>query len=136
MELPPRVVLDTNVLVSAIVFGGTPRRILERALRHNLIAVTSPPLLVECSRVLSEKFRLSPHRVSWIDDQLRQKFDVVTPKQKLQTALDEPDNRVLEAAVEGNVQIVVTGDNHLLDIPSFRKIKIVTPTQFLERFSQ
>lgn len=131
-----RVVLDTNVFVSAIVFGGTPRKILQLALLHRIGVVISPNLLVELSRILSQKFLFSSEETLFIERQFRKRFMVVAPRRRLHVLKDEPDNRVLEAAVTGHAGTIVTGDTHLLNLLFYRGVTIVTPRQFLDNISE
>src|SRR5579871_3895462 len=97
-----KVVLDTNILISSIVFGGKPKQILQLVLDQNVIAITSPILLAELREVLSKKFYLIPPMIVTITIQeIEDNFIVVQPKKSLSVLHDEPDNRILEAALEG-----------------------------------
>jgi len=125
------VVLDTNILISSIGFGGKPRKILNLALEHRLQVISSPLLLAELDDVISKKFPLLAENVKKIHKHLNKRFKIVNPKESLHIVRDEPDNRVLEAALQGKCQYIVTGDRDLLDIGTYEKIKIVTPNDFL-----
>jgi len=125
------VVLDTNILISSIGFGGKPRKILNLALEHRLQVISSPLLLAELDDVISKKFPLLAENVKKIHKHLNKRFKIVNPKKSLHIVRDEPDNRVLEAALQGKCQYIVTGDRDLLDIGTYEKIKIVTPNDFL-----
>src|SRR3989338_1881937 len=95
-----RVVLDTNVLVSGLLFGGVPHSIIQAALAGRLEWLTSPNLLAELERVLETKF---PHRWETIQDTLevlRSVATVVNPTEVISAISEDPaDNRVLECAV-------------------------------------
>jgi len=125
------VVLDTNILISSIGFGGKPRKILNLALERKLQVISSPLLLAELDDVISKKFPLLAENVKKIHKHLNKRFKIVNPKKSLHIVRDEPDNRVLEAALQGKCQYIVTGDRDLLDIGTYEKIKIVTPNDFL-----
>ena len=128
------VVLDTNILISSIGFGGKPRKILNLALERKLQVISSPILLAELDDVISKKFPLLAESLKKIHKHLNKRLKIVNPKKSLHIVRDEPDNRVLEAALQGKCQYIVTGDRDLLDIGTYGKIKIVTPNDFLTLF--
>lgn len=130
-------VLDTNVVVSALLSPkGPPAEIIRAWRAHSFTWVTSPALLDELERVLRYP-RIRQH-LAWVDDELaefleliRRQARVVSPSQTLEVIQDDPDdNRVLEAAVEGHAEYVVSGDRHLLDLGTYGDITIVTPARF------
>src|SRR5690348_14693110 len=105
-----RVVLDTNILISAAGFGGKPRTILLMILDGDLQAITSPILIAELEDVVTKKFPHLSKDFERVIRQLKQKFIIVKPKKALHVVKDDPDNRVLEAAMEGNCEYIITGD--------------------------
>src|ERR1700719_4504352 len=108
-----RIVADTNVIVSALVFGGVPRRVLELADSAVCELFYSEAIQVEVRRVLLEKF-------GWSDAKLDAVFD------------DPDDNRILECALSARATFVVSGDGHLLRLRKYKSIAIVSPRKFLE----
>lgn len=128
-----RVVLDTNVLVSAVVFGGPPGRIIGFASQGRLRLVLSPATIDEFRRVLRGKFRFPDAAVYRAETLLRKvSLPVVEPEVSVDVLRDDPDdNRVLEAAIAGSADCIVSGDRHLLELESFRGIPILTPREFL-----
>jgi putative PIN family toxin of toxin-antitoxin system len=127
-----RVVLDTNVLVSALFFGGTPERILLAGLHGEIDVVTSEALLAELMRVLEDKFGLPARDAHGVIALLRTVAEVMEPgiRVSVVTACDA-DNRVLECAAAAGVDAVVTGDTrHLLPLKSFQGIPIMDPASF------
>lgn len=128
----PRVVLDTNILVSAQVFKGKPAVIIGLVQADKIKAVSSEPLLAELYDVLAKKFLYPKLRLDLLDSDLRGFLQIVQPVQTLRVVDDEPDNRVLEAAVAGGCDYVVTGDKLLLALGSYEGIKILNANQFLE----
>lgn len=127
-----KVVLDTNILISGIGFKGNPRAILALVLDNKIIVITSQVLLAELREVILKKFSKLETQLLIIEKQIKEKFIVVQPKRTLNVVRDKDDNRVLEAAVEGNCGFIITGDQDLLELGKYGTIKIVTPTQFLE----
>ena len=128
-----KIVCDTNVLVSAILFGGHPRRILTLAAQGRLTNVTSPDLLREIERVLLRpKFGLEPRQVLNAIALFRDTFEFVFPTRRIHAVLRDPaDNRVLEAAEAASVDFVVSGDKHLLDLAAWQGIRIVSPAEIV-----
>ena len=129
---PAKVTLDTNIIISGLGFGGKPREILDLILDDKIKAVTSPILLAELEDVITKKFQKLTYSIEPISKQIKKKFKIVKPKTTLRVVKDEPDNRVLEAAIEGDCKYIVTGDKELLRLKSYRGVKIVTSDQFLK----
>lgn len=128
-----RVVLDTNVYISAFAHPlGQPFQIWRRALQRDYILLVSPAIAAEIAGVLRSKF-------SWDDAHTLQRIkllakaaEIVIPKISLKViADDEADNRILECAMAGRADLVVSGDQHLRRLKSFRGIGIVRPVDFL-----
>lgn len=131
-----RVVLDTNILVSAFNFpGGAPETVFRLALEDRIDLVISPPLLAELGRVLAEKFQWEPSHVEEAVTQLAEIGIVVHPARKVRVVRDDPtDDRVLEAATEGGAEVIVSGDKHLLRLESWRAIRIINASRFTAEF--
>jgi putative PIN family toxin of toxin-antitoxin system len=128
-----RVVADTNVFISALMFGGLPGRFLDLALSRRFILVTSKALLDELDEKLRGKFAVSEGDALLIRAKLEANAKVVEPDFELNAVADDPDdNRVLECAVAGKADFIVSGDRHLLRIESYEGIAILTVRQFLE----
>lgn len=133
LDIRPRVVLDTNILVSALLFGGKPGQIFRKVIDKSIVGISSPPLVTELTGVLRKKFGFSLNRTLAIERKIRKNFVMVLPRREIKLLRDDPDNRVLEAAQEGNADMIVTGDNHLLALKTFRGITIITPHYFLDK---
>jgi uncharacterized protein len=129
-----RVVLDTNVLISTFVFpGGPPEAVYRRVLSGELTVIVSRPLLAELGRVLVDKFDWEPTYAQELVAQLVRIGELVEPRETVDEIDDDPDdNRVLEAAAEGAVDLIVSGDHHLLSLGSWRGISIVNPAGFAD----
>jgi putative PIN family toxin of toxin-antitoxin system len=124
-----RVLIDTNVAVSALLFGGTPLKVVEAAFSRRLVWVTSEPLLLELERVLaSPKFELSVWEMAALTAPIFDVVEIVVPTTQLEAIERCPaDNRVLECAVDGGCDYIVTGDRRdLLRLVSYRGIRVVT----------
>ncbi len=128
-----KIVLDTNVLISALLFGGLPREILDRVLAEEIVAVTSPALIEELLRTLKQKFGFSDEELAAMQEEMLDVFTVVVPEMTLNILKDEPDNRVLEAAVSGACVTIITGDKELLALGSYKGIAIVSVAEYMQR---
>jgi putative PIN family toxin of toxin-antitoxin system len=128
-----RVVLDTNVPISALIAAGSPYRIYQAWLDGAFELITSAALLGELEVVITrphvaERIETPNFRGSEFIGEFRKRGLVVTPGQQVdRITIDPPDNRVLEAAVEGRADYIVTGDRQLLDLKQHESPEIVTP---------
>jgi putative PIN family toxin of toxin-antitoxin system len=127
----PRIVFDTNIFLSAFTFGGKPEVLFEMARADRIQPIVSTSLLAELASILKSKF-------AWDDDDIRQALrvvgrhaELVKPKMRLRVLEDDADNRVLECAVEGHAEWIISGDHHLLGLKEFRGIPIVRVSDFL-----
>lgn len=127
------IVLDTNVIISAVLFGGTPREVLEMVIAGRLKAFVSPAMLAELREVLARpRFHMSGRQVERLVEEFRGLAREVEPAVQVAAVPSDPDDdRVLECAVAAGADFVVTGDNHLLDLDRFHGIRIVTSAQLL-----
>ena len=129
---PPRIVLDSNVIISGILFGGHPGRLLEHALDGSLQCFLSLPILDEIREVLQRpKFGLSSEQALTLIEELHDLCCIVTPKTGVRVIDADPDdNMILECASAANAHIIVSGDSHLLDLGQWKGIRILTPFDF------
>jgi putative PIN family toxin of toxin-antitoxin system len=128
-----RIVVDTNVLVSAFM-GGNPRRVLREWAEGRLVLCISPAVLAEYARVLARFDHLSAEAdeimslLSGGENVLR-----VNPSEAVRAVGSDPDDdRFLECAVAAQADAIVSGDRHLLSLHAFRGIPILSPAAFLE----
>lgn len=131
-----RVLLDTNVLISAILFRGLPRSLLGRAIRGELDLVMSPVLLDELERILTDRFQVPSELARLARSELEILADVVVPDDVPAISRDPDDDQVLAAAVVGDVEAIVTGDRDLLVLETHRGIAILTPAEFESRSAE
>jgi putative PIN family toxin of toxin-antitoxin system len=126
------VVLDSNVYLSAVLFGGNPRSILEAAHAGLFELVSSPAICAEVERVLREKFKWPEGRIEEAGVVLWRQAVQVVPKVRIDDCRDPDDNRVLECAVASSASVIVTGDQHLLSLHPYSGIAIMKPKRFLD----
>jgi putative PIN family toxin of toxin-antitoxin system len=130
-----RVVADTNVYVSAIVFGGTCESILALARAGIIDLYTAPAILRELKTVLSQTFEWTDSQVQEALAEVNALTSLIRPTMKLSGILThDPDHRILECALAADADFLVTGDKkHLQPLKTFRGIRIVSPRQFLDQ---
>lgn len=130
-----RAVLDTNVLISGLLFHGPPRRILLWVVQGKVEMAVSPALEEELERVLRMKF---PETAAAVRDLLHDLTEIavrVLPRRRFSVIREDPaDNRVLECALTARVHVILSGDRHLLRLGSFRDVPILSPADFLDRY--
>jgi putative PIN family toxin of toxin-antitoxin system len=132
-----RVVADTNVLVSAIQFGGKPKQLLDLAADGLIDLPISEAILDESLRVLRDKFHRTPEDLREADKQLRVIARTVTPTESVNAVDADPsDNRILECGVAADAEVILSGDAHLLSLGGFRDIPIQRVAQFLEALEE
>jgi len=123
-----RIVFDSNVYISALLFKGIPGKILEMAQKDKITLVVSDEIIAETERILEDKFKWPRHnidkfktRLSDISENIRADIKVDIIKER------ESDNRILECTVYGDANLIVSGDKHLLKLKSYKNIPIVRP---------
>jgi len=127
-----RVVLDTNVLDSAMIGHGKPRRLLKHVLaRHSTVA--SREMVAELADVLSrDKFSLTQRQIERFLEIYLRRCEIVRLRRYVHTVEEDPDDDVvLDTAVNGRADVVVTGDRHLLRLKSFEGAQILTVDEAL-----
>lgn len=128
-----RVVLDTNVLVSAIISDGKPRELLNKGITNQYSILISDLILNELIVVLRRpKFKISEDEVQRTILAVIRTADIINVKTKIKAVKEDPkDDMIIETAIDGGAGIIVTGDNHLLALKTFRGIKVMTVEKML-----
>jgi putative PIN family toxin of toxin-antitoxin system len=131
-----RIVCDTNVLISGVLFNGPPRRVLELIARGAIDNAVSLEILAEVKNILLRpEFGLSSEQVTDMVATFTETFSLVAPGVRVDAVKDDPDDdRILEAAQTAHARVIVSGDQHLLSIKAWREIEILSPAVFMERF--
>jgi len=125
------VVLDTNI--SATFWQGMPYRIVQLALKQEILAFISQDIFNEIRRVLERDFGRSKPEIDRAIDSFALFTHSVEPKDRVSVIKDDPDDdRILECALASGAFCIVSQDNHLLNLKEFRGIKILSPKQFLQ----
>ena len=125
--------VDTNVLISGILFGGTPGQIVTAASEGLFTLALSPPIIEELEQVLLRpKFGLNPEAVRILVDDIESAALIVQPRRSHRVIPEDPDDdAIVDCAVEAHATYIVSGDAHLTDLSLVAGIDVITPTQFL-----
>ncbi len=127
-----RVVFDTNILISAFVLpGGQGQEALERIAEGVDHLVISKPLLHELLEVLGRKFSRDREALSRVAVFLADLGEMIHPRSKVRILDDEADNRILECAIAGHAEVIVTGDRAMLKHRRYRNIEIISLKSYL-----
>jgi len=131
-----KAVLDTNVLISSTISTGVPHEVVVAGLEGEYRLVVSVETLAEFRETLlkyPDRFRMDEEEVQREVETIRYFAEFVEPEEAVTAVDDDPDDdKFLEAAVAGDVDYLVSGDTHLLDLGSFRDIRIVDPRTLYE----
>ncbi|MEE9591843.1 MAG: putative toxin-antitoxin system toxin component, PIN family [Thermodesulfobacteriota bacterium] len=128
-----KVVLDTNVYISAILFGGNCEEILRLSGQGSYELVISKNIIAEIEGVLKDKFTWSRKQISETLSYIRNIATVINPEISLSVIrVDPSDNKIIECAAVAGANYIVTGDRtHLLPLKEYKGIKIMSPAEFL-----
>ena len=130
-----KVVADTNIYISALFWRGNPHKLIHLCFEGKAKLVISRQIIDELERILltDGKFEMPREDVALYSEIILSHSELVCPAFTLNVIIKDPaDDRILECAVEGEVDYLVSGNKHLLDVKEFRGIKIVTARQILE----
>ena len=128
------VVVDTNVIVSALLFGGTPGRLIDLWKERRIQLFVCKEIIDEIMRVLTyPRFQLSEKEISYLiyDEILPYSEIVDIPSGPVIISRDPSDDKFIRCAVASGADVIVSGDRHLLSLKDHGDIKILTPARFL-----
>ena len=118
---PPKVVFDTNIFISAILFGGNPLRCLEMSWEGKIIVVTSKAILLELAEKMNKKF-------DWEEEEVRNLIEGITKF----AGIVEPEEK--EVAQKTKADFIISGDKrHILPLKKFEGTKIISATDFIKQ---
>ena len=129
-----KIILDANIFISSFFGGGNPRIVLERAINKSDELFITKDILNEIEGVLGRpKFHAGINEIEYYIKSVEEIANkIVTKKGINKGSRDKTDNKYIECGVAGNVDYIISGDIHLLEIKKVNKIKIVTPKEYLE----
>ena len=127
-----RVVFDTNIFVSALVFPGGQAEAAQRVIRGRDHLLVSKAIISELVDVLGRKFARDPEELSRAALFVADLGEILEPTRRVTMLPDERDNRVLECALAGAADIVVTGDREMLALGALEGVRVVTLREYLQ----
>lgn len=131
-----KIVIDTNVVISGVFFGGKPRMILEAVSEGRIIASASAEILDEYYDVVDEMIsRGQGHFNRDVLLPLVSALEIVIPISSINISRDPDDNKFIECATDAGALYIVSGDKDLLDIKEYDDIQIVTVADFCNTYS-
>ena len=127
-----RVVFDSNVFISAFAKpGGRADEALLNVIEGRDHLIISKPIILETLRVLAEKFSHDREELARAAVFLADLGDLVVPKRRVAIFKDEPDNRILECALAGRAELMVTGDQRMLELGQYEGIRLISLREYL-----
>jgi hypothetical protein len=131
-----RVVIDTNVVISALLFGGTPGRLIPLWKSGAINPLATAEMVDEYIRVMTyPKFKLSEEEIQYLlNFEILPYFDAITVKQRSSPIIekDPSDDKFILCAVSGRANVIISGYRHLISQKEYKKIRILTIDQFLK----
>ena len=131
------IVIDTNVIISAILFGGIPGKLIKLWKKGTITPLITEEIMSEYLKVLAyPKFELSEEEIKYIIHQeILPFFKAVKSSPGPPIIKKDPDDdKFIQCAKAGKAKIIISGDHHLLALQSYKNIKILTPSEFFEKF--
>jgi putative PIN family toxin of toxin-antitoxin system len=127
-----RVVLDTNIFISALAIPGSlAEKAIIKIIEGGDILLISKDIINEVLSVLSSKFSRDKEGLSHVAVILSELGELVKPARKVSIFKDDPDNRILECALHGKADVLVTGDKEMLRLREYEQIRIMSLKQYV-----
>ena len=123
-----KVVFDTNVLIANALKDGFTREIFKLAINGTIDLLTSEPILSELEEKLKIKFSWEEPMIRQYIDTIREISQIIEPTEKIDIIKNDPeDNKILECAVAGKADLIVSSDSDLIKLKNFQRIGIIHP---------
>ena len=134
--MTPLMVLDSNVYISSVLFGGKPRQLIEAALAGKIRLAVSSSILEEIEGVLrGKKFTCPAAAAREVVSEIASLAEIFEPTEKISRIKADPaDDRILECALAASAEAIISGDSHLLALKTFHGIPILNPAACLEQY--
>ncbi|MCL1947733.1 MAG: putative toxin-antitoxin system toxin component, PIN family [Chitinivibrionia bacterium] len=133
-----RIVIDTNVVVSGIFFGGLPNELLRLVIKKEIFATVSNEIIDEYYKTFS--YLLNSKKYKPKEDitlnSVIEKMKIIFPASKVEICRDPDDDKFIACAIDGKCKYIVSGDKDLLELKSFKNVEIVTVREFMNELSE
>ena len=126
-----KVIIDTNVFISGLLFGGNPEKVLKSWTRNEFILCISPELQTEIINTLEGKFKATEDYINKLLTDLKTHSQKFIPQTKISLVRDPKDNFLLELAEEAKADFIITGDKDLLILKKYKNTKVISVKEFL-----
>lgn len=127
-----KVIVDTNVFISGVVYGGNPRKIIQLWHENKYIFCLSPELKAEILGKLKRKFLLPKESLQNIEESLDAKSKKYIPKNKITICKDPQENFLIELAEEAKANYIISGDKLVLKLEQYKGTRIIAPREFID----
>ena len=128
-----RVVFDTNIFISALVIPGSlAEKAILKIIEEKDSLLISTDIIDEVLSVLSSKFGRDREELSHVAVVLSEIAELVKPTRRVKVFKDDPDNRILECAIYGEANLLVTGDKEILQLREYKGVKIMSLREYLQ----
>ena len=127
-----KIVLDTNVLISGIFWGGHPKKILEMVVKGTVKLYATESIVKEYFRIIEKIGKKNPSIVNEWKMLLLDLLNIIEATEEISICRDEYDDMFIECAVACGAKYIVSGDEDLLVLEKYREIQIITPKKYLE----
>jgi putative PIN family toxin of toxin-antitoxin system len=127
------VVFDTNIFISAFVIPGSlAEKAILKIIEEEDYLLISTDIIDEVLSVLSSKFRRDREELSHVAVILSDLAELIKPTRRIRIFKDEPDNRIMECAIYGQANLLITGDKEILQLRECKGVKIINLREYLE----
>jgi uncharacterized protein len=128
-----RVVFDSNIFISALVFPGKrAEKAIFRIIEDGDHLLVSKPIIDEVLGVLATKFARDREELARVAVLIAELGEMIQPRRRIRALKDNADNRILECGVAGRADLIVTGDRAMLELGGFERVRIVSLRTYLE----
>ncbi len=129
-----KIVIDTNVFISAVFFGGLPLKVLQTVIAKQNEAYISPEIWDEYNDVIERMTKKYPSRLKkHLIDEVFKLFKVIIPSSKISICRDPDDDKFISCALDAECMYIVSGDDDLISLGKVDDITICTPAEFLNK---
>jgi uncharacterized protein len=138
IENQMKIVLDANIFISALFWGGNPRSVLERVITGKDELYVTKEILDEIESVMGRpKFHLKKEDVDYFINSIEEIGNKIVPKIRVKNgSRDKTDNKYIECAITANVDYIISGDMDSLELKEYKNVKIVSAKDYLESRKQ
>ena len=129
-----KIVLDANIFISSFFWGGNPRKVLERVIAGIDELFITKEILDEIYDVIGRpKFHANEDGIHYFINSIEEISNKIVPKRRIKNgSRDKTDNKYIECGITANVDYIISGDIHLLELKEYKEIKIITAKNYLE----